>query len=91
MVYPDYKTIANWETQSALPVIWFAFYESPNFSFMATGTSEEHAKDALRKGLSAHAVDYKCAPDWWVDAFISTCSAAQGETLRDHWPIKREV
>ncbi len=91
MVYPDNKTIANWERQSAFPIIWFAFYESTNFSFMATGTSKEHAVNALTRGLSAHAVDYKCAPDWWTDDDIYTCSATQGETLRDHWPIKGEV
>ena len=68
-------------------VIWFAHYESESFSFMATGSSEQHAKSALLDGLARHGREYKCEPRWWVEDYITTCSAHQGETLRDQWPI----
>lgn len=80
-------TLANWETESTAPVIWFAYYDSRNFSFMSTGTSEAGAIQALERGLSAHAIDWDCAPNWWNVDGIETCSARLGETLRDNWPM----
>ena len=42
-----------------------ATLQTPHFEFEAYGPTVAHATNALKRGLAAHAVQYKLKPDWW--------------------------
>lgn len=67
--------------------MWRAIYESTNFSFEAYGWTEKEARLVLLSGLTTHAKQYDCAPDWF---FPEDIHAYQIETLipyRDRSPL----
>ena len=68
--------------------VWFAFYESRNFSFMATGPTSYTAHSALVQGLKDHGIQCECEPNWWYSDDIHVMQSTVGECLRDLEPIK---
>lgn len=67
--------------------VWLAFYESSNFSFMATGATYQTAYSTLLQGLKDHGGQYRCAPEWWYHDDIYVMKSSMGECLRDRQPI----
>jgi hypothetical protein len=67
-------------------VIYFAHYDSRNFSFEAFGVTAVEAKNALIDGLKLHAIQYADRLEeehWWFDEDIWIDSRIVGECYRD--------
>lgn len=79
--------------------MWIAEYDSRNFSFIAVGESETHAKVALVEGLKQHAKQYGIEENWftylyesveeWLDdGEVNVVELQMGQCARDGSVIK---
>jgi len=68
--------------------VWVAQYESPRFSFMATGVTAQTAHCAMVQGLKDHATQYQIDSDWFAGDEITLTRMALGQTLRDREVIR---
>lgn len=65
---------------------WQARYESRHFHFEAYGPTKEEAIQVLRRGLSVHARQYDCEPDWFEEYFednLMVLEISLGAAYRD--------
>lgn len=64
--------------------LYFAWYESRNFTFEAFGVTAAEAKKALIDGLKTHAVQYNTdEKHWWYDDDICVVKRIVGDCYRD--------
>ena len=73
-------------------IVYFAHYDSRNFSFDAFGQSAAEAKKALLDGLKEHAYQYASRIEdehWWYDEDIWVEERTMGCCYRDNALIKK--
>lgn len=66
--------------------IVIAEFATPNFNFIACGTTAKQAQDALLKGWKRHCLQYPSADKEYASTFlndVSYYSISPGECLRD--------
>lgn len=63
--------------------VFFARYDSRNFSFEGFGATEAEALQALHKGLKRHGKEYGCAPGWFYPEDIFVREIRLGAVYRD--------
>ena len=72
--------------------IYYARYESRNFSFEAFGTTEVEARNALLDGLKEHARQYADRIEdahWWFDDDVGVQECIVGVCYRDGIEVKK--
>jgi hypothetical protein len=72
--------------------IYFAHYDSRNFSFEAFGTTEVEARNALLDGLKEHAKQYADRIEdahWWFDDDVGVEERTIGVCYRDGSEVKK--
>jgi len=73
-----------------MKTIYFARYDSRNFSFEAYGMSAAEAKKVLLDGLKTHTDQYNLEDDWWYPSDVFVGEFVLDKCYRDGSLIKRE-
>lgn len=68
--------------------IFYATYDSRNFSFEAVAETEVKAVATLIKGLQRHTEEYNLEPDWWEEEGIEVREIALNTPYRDKDKIR---